>query len=152
MHFKKDFHRLNENFYKNASGLKEILQKENRPHTIAIFEIDKLLFAIPFRTNIRHPYSYRFKNSEITGSPGLDFSKAVLVNENDLGEKTNVNYVEFTEFDQNRVFIARRFSKFISDYKKWVESPEKYKSKQTVIKFSSLQNYHQKLGIIEPIK
>ncbi|WP_335996910.1 hypothetical protein [Fusobacterium polymorphum] len=42
-----EFYLLTKKFYEKYSNCKEILEKENRPYTICIIEINKLTFAIP---------------------------------------------------------------------------------------------------------
>lgn len=48
---------------------------EDRPFLVLLIKIKDLTFAIPFRSNVRHNYCYKFKNStrDIETSTALDF-------------------------------------------------------------------------------
>lgn len=52
-------------FYKDYPRDKypEIESKRDRPYIVFVVKIDGVRFAIPFRTNIRHAYAYKFKNT-----------------------------------------------------------------------------------------
>ena len=58
-------------FYDTYAGCCEVLQKEQRQYCIALFTVDGITFAIPFRTNINHKHCYIFKKL------GFLFSKTV---------------------------------------------------------------------------
>jgi len=145
MNLNKELRFLNDRFYEETRGFSEIMHKPDRPYAIALFEIDHLQFAIPFRTNITHPYAYKFKNSK--SNSGLDFSKAVIIEKDKLGNQAFINNQEYLEFSKRRNMIAQRFSKFLENYKKWVKNPTTYQYKVESLKYCTLQYYHQKLGI-----
>ena len=65
---------LSEKFYDEYKNFNEILKKENRPYACLTIELDGLLFAIPFRHHIRHPYAFH-----TLGEAGLDYTKAVII-------------------------------------------------------------------------
>lgn len=134
-------------FYDTYAGCKEILQKEKRQYCMALLEVDGILFAIPFRTHIRHKYSYIFKNSSRSEDAGLDFTKAVVVMKAEfVGEDTLIDSGEYGEFVKRQGIIAQRFGKFIKDYKKWAADPAKYRAEK-IVGFSALQYFHQELGV-----
>ena len=134
-------------FYDAYADCKEILQKEKRQYCMAMLEVDGILFAIPFRTHIRHPYSYIFQNSSRSKDAGLDFTKAVVVMKPEfVGEDTIIDSSEYAEFVKRQNIIAKRFDKFIKDYKKWATDPVKYRAEK-IVAFSALQYFHQELGV-----
>ena len=134
-------------FYKAYAGCGEILQKEHRQYCMALLEVDGILFAIPFRTHIRHKHSYIFKDSSRSDQSGLDFTKAVVVTDPSyIGEETLIDSGEYAEFLKKQDVIARRFDKFIRDYKKWAVDPAKYHAER-IIAFSALQYFHAELGL-----
>lgn len=136
-------------FYDTYAGCEEILKKEQRQYCIALFTVDSITFAIPFRTNIKHKHSYIFKNSTRSANSGLDFTKAVVITDiNFIGEDTFIDSREYAEFIKKRTVIANRFKNFINDYKKWITNPSYYKA-ENIIAFSSLQYFHKELGISE---
>lgn len=138
---------LTELFYKTYKECKEILIKDKRQYCIAIFEIENIKFAIPFRTNINHKYSYIFKDSPRSNKSGLDFTKAVVItNVEFIGSETVIEDKEYSEFINKQKVIENRFKKFIKDYKKWTTNPSYYRA-ENIIKFSSLQYFHKELGL-----
>ena len=150
MNLNKELRFLNDRFYKETKEFSEILHKPQRPYAIALFEIDHLQFAIPFRTNISHPYAYKFKNFTSKKNSGLDFSKAVIIEKDKLGNQAFIDNQEYLEFSKRRAIIAKRFFKFLENYKKWIENPTTYQYKVKSLKYCTLQYYHQKLGIKAP--
>lgn len=66
---------LTEAFYAHYRNCSEILEKTARPYACLEVEIDGFTFAIPFRHHIRHKYAFH-----TLGEAGLDYSKAVVVN------------------------------------------------------------------------
>ena len=76
---------LSSEFYKiyNAEEYPEIENKESRPYMVILIQIDENTFAIPFRTNVTHKNCYKFKTSTrpTDSVTGLDYTKAVIVNE-----------------------------------------------------------------------
>ena len=109
---------------------------------MALLEVDGILFAIPFRTHIRHKHSYIFKDSSRSDQSGLDFTKAVVVTDPSyIGEETLIDSGEYAEFLKKQDVIARRFDKFIRDYKKWAVDPAKYH--EEAIQKAFVQSYTQ---------
>ena len=71
-----NFFLLENNFYKDYSNCSEILKKTNRPYAIFLIKLNNLTFAVPVRSHITHKYSIK-----TIGNKGLDFSKAVVIND-----------------------------------------------------------------------
>ena len=139
--------RLTPSFYNDFSGCSEILLKGDRPYCIALVVVDGIKFAIPFRTNISHKYSYIFQTSERSLSSGLDFTKSVVITkESYIGKDANINSNEYKEFINKQAVIANHFENFLQDYKKWCGNPSYYRAEQT-LKYCSLQYFHKELGL-----
>ena len=115
---------LSEQFYIdfNNSEYPEIENKTDRPYMVMLIQIENNTFAIPFRTRISHKHGYRFANSsrKTNKSTGLDFTKAVIVNDiKYIGLSARINDSEYNELDINHYIIIKRFKKYISEYIKY---------------------------------
>ena len=102
---------LSKEFYQKYDGnsYSEIERKKDRPYMVMLIRIDRNIFAIPFRTNIKHNACYRFRNSgrKTQNITGLDFSKAVIINNSKyIGKKEFVDRKEFVE-------IKRRYFSYL---------------------------------------
>ena len=110
---------LTKEFYEEYFNCSEILKKEHRPCCVALFEVDGITFAIPFRTHINHNNCYIFKKSTRSENSGLDFTKAVVIKDDTfIGEETWIESSEYSEFINKQKVISNRFKKFIENYKK----------------------------------
>ncbi len=97
----------------------EIEHKPSRPYVVLIVAIENNKFALPLRTNIRHDYCYKFKNSShATNSvTGIDFSKAVIVNNpNFIGDKAEIDDKEYAELSNKYYFVIKKFKTFLNNY------------------------------------
>jgi protein AbiQ len=64
-----EFHRLSAAFYTQFSQCEEILTKEDRPYYVLLLELDGLVYAIPLRSHITHPYCFIADNSSFCIMP-----------------------------------------------------------------------------------
>ena len=100
--------KLSIDFYTDYSSVQypEIEFKPSRPYVVMVVEIDGNKFALPLRTNIRHDYCYKFKNTgrSTNSATGIDFTKAVIVNDAKyIGEATTIDNKEYVElFTENQ--------------------------------------------------
>ena len=113
--------KLSKEFYKDfpTNTFPEMEHKKNRPYIVLLVKISELTFAIPFRTNIRHSFCYKFKNSDrnTVSATGIDFSKAVIISkETYLGEETDINDKEYLELQSKYFFIINKFKKYVRGY------------------------------------
>ena len=98
---------------------KEMIQKESRPFLVLLIKIKDLTFAIPFRSNVRHDYCYKFKNStrNTETSTALDFSKAIVINDEKYLETfASIDKKEYVELNSKFYFIFHKFEKFVYKY------------------------------------
>lgn len=77
--------RLSDDFFESYPKTEylEILEKRDRPYHCMIFEIsDTYCACVPYRTQIKHPYAFHFRNSvrSIAHKSGLDYTKTVIIN------------------------------------------------------------------------
>ena len=100
---------LSSEFYKdyNLSKYPEMEEKINRPFLVMLVELENNKFAIPFRTNIKHNYCYKFANTNrsTTSSIALDFSKAVVINDDKyLGSYATIDRKEYLELEKKNIY------------------------------------------------
>ena len=127
----------------------EFENKAKRPFVVFLVEIDNHIFAIPFRTNMNHKYGFKFSESNLNtrSSTGLDFTKAVLVdNTKLLGEKVRIDSKEFKKLNKKCLFIKNQFEKYYYNYKKYVKGELNNKLSEAY-KYSTLKYFHKELDI-----
>ncbi len=128
----------------------EIEEKENRPYIILVCTINGIKFGLPLRTNIKHNYCYKFKRTtrNTKSSTGIDFSKAVVLNNsNHIGNTTTIDSKEYIELDKNIVFIISKFKQYVNSYIDYKKSNQYDKNKDFKYKYSTLQYFHNELGL-----
>jgi protein AbiQ len=118
--------KLAQKFYDtyNEYDYPEIEHKISRPYIVIIAKIDDYVFALPFRTNIKH-YSYKFKNTtrNTNSSIGIDFTKAVLIkDESYIGSETTIDKKEYVELMNKYYFILIKFKAYLKGYIKFLGS------------------------------
>ena len=121
-----DIRLLSTTFYNNYSHkfYPEILLKENRPYLLLLLEIDGIKYGIPFRSNIKHRFCYKFKNSQRNSSfgTGLDFSKSIVIlDDSFLGNKATIDALELAELKSKYVFIKTKFCNYIRSFKRYLK-------------------------------
>ena len=147
---------LSKDFYSayNSSSYPEIERKDNRPYVVFLVQIKNNKFALPFRTTMNHKNGYLFsKTGRATGSKsGIDFSKAVIVNDCAyIGQKALVDSYEYAELTNKYMFIIRKFEKYLDNYIDVVEGRIKNKYVIDRYKFCTLKYFHKELGICQPV-
>ncbi|MGL5903681.1 MAG: hypothetical protein ACRCZO_13445 [Cetobacterium sp.] len=88
---------LSSQFYNIYDSCPQILKKENRAYSILLHKIDDIIFAIPIRGNIDHPYCLHTPNPDPQKkNSGLDFSKAIpILDPVFIGEDAHITSAEF---------------------------------------------------------
>ena len=143
--------KLSAEFYLNypTDKFPEIEQKQDRPYVVLLIQIENNTFALPFRTHIKHNFCYKFSNSgrETDSATGIDFTKAVIVNNPDfIGEETSIDDKEYLELSKKYFFIIKKFKNFLSGYVNFVQkgaTPFDAKKYQ----FSTLKYFHKELNL-----
>ena len=127
---------LSNEFYKKYGNLPEILEKPSRPYVCLAVTIDGHTFAIPFRHHISH------KHALLTGSGGLDYTKAVIVSDPKMisSATPQVDQREYNFIKTREQVIERGMRKYyllVKDALKYPASP-RY---ATVLKYSALKYF-----------
>ena len=132
-------------FFEQHVDHKEILtNKAGRPYLSLIIECNGKIFAIPFRTNIKHPYAFTFKKSgrisgEKKGLPGIDFTKAVVIQQSDIASQCTIDKREWIELNKNLTTIVTNFTDYLKKFAASLENSDF--SKLPIFKYSSLQYF-----------
>lgn len=124
----------------------EILIKDDRPFCMVKVQIDDNTFAIPFRSNINHPNAFL---TDKQNKCGIDFSKAVIINDEKFIDRSTDPYIRPNELREIRgkdhnVVVGMK--SFIQLYKK-ANLRKDIKRNKILCKFSTLQYFHKELGI-----
>ena len=144
-------YKLSKKFYSkyDKKNYPEIERKNDRPYVVILVKIKDNIFAIPFRTNIKHDACYRFMNSgrKTKHKTGLDFSKAVVINDKKyIGGRAFIDHKEFLELENRYYFIISRFKKYLSNYYRYVNGELKDRDAQKY-KYTTLKYFHKELGL-----
>lgn len=147
--------KLSARFYNSYPELSfpEILHKTDRPYLVLLITIANNKFALPFRTNIRHNSCYKFKSTtrKTNSSTGIDFSKAVIVNNPDyLDSPSRINEKEYTELLINFHRIESKFKTYLNNYINYANGKlSVFEVKKYA--YSSMKYFHTELGILKPL-
>lgn len=139
----------------------EIESKKSSPYFVMLFTIKDNRFALPFRTNIRHDYCFRFHTSSrpTESITGIDFTKAVIVNNDEyIGDAARIDDKEYNELYYNHQTVIREFKAYLDGYIRYAlktfasehkpKSPKalKYRGASKYL-YTSLKYFHRELGI-----
>ena len=144
-----ELHYLTDEFYKkyNHKDYPEIETKRERPYMVLLITIEDNTYAIPFRTNVKHKYCYKFKNSnrDTSSVTGLDFTKAVLVNDKSyIGDLATIDNKEYIELNKKYYFIISKFKKYLDGYKNYLSGNlNDYEAKK--YRYSTLQYFNDEI-------
>lgn len=133
----------------------ELIRKKSRPYNCLLIQSSYGYFiCIPYRSNINHKYSFKFKNSQRSkrGKSGLDYSKVVIVRNSDYIETSNavVDQDEYVETRINIGHIKNDVQTYINDYVEYSAGrSDKYDEKKFnhIYLYSTLKYFHKELGI-----
>ncbi|XGU46245.1 type III toxin-antitoxin system TenpIN family toxin [Fusobacterium necrophorum subsp. funduliforme] len=144
------FYFLTQDFFNDYANCSEMEKKQNRPYAnVCMITLNGLLFAIPIRSNIRHPYAI-FSNVQRT--KGLDLSKAVIINNPAKYLNQTVSVVidrkeySILEAKEKKGKIEKKLLSYIKTYKKALEKQE-IPGNKFLCSVSCLQYFHKELGI-----
>lgn len=143
--------RLSSDFFKdhNSIDFPEIENKQDRPYMVLVIKIENNTFALPLRTNIRHNYGYKFKNSnrDTESVSGIDYTKAVILNDQKyIGEKAFINRSEYLEIDQYKNSIVSGFKRYLDGYIDFCKNGGNYYSTKRY-RYTTLRYFHAELGL-----
>lgn len=132
---------LSQKFYDTYAHCNEILKKKDRPYACITIEHEGLLFAVPFRHHIRHPYAFY-----TIGEAGLDYTKSVIITDPlFLSDDTpSIDSKEFAIIKRNENKIRYTFAKYINQYKRAMKHRNNPRSKN-ILKYSTLKYFEEYL-------
>lgn len=142
---------LSKQFYTDydSKEFPEIAHKENRPYIMLLVQIEGVTFAIPFRSHITHNYAF------ITDSQnhcGIDYTKSIIIAkqiyvlETLNGQPIKIRQNEHKALQGKKYEIIKGLKKYIKDYKRAVKNGAN--TKVNCFRFSTLQYFHQELGLL----
>lgn len=153
--FDYEIYTLSDAFYDtyNTEDYPEILSKNERPYSCLLIETKWDFFiCIPYRTNIKHKQSYKFRNSMRSQehNSGLDYSKMAVIEKLDyIGEQAVIDQDEYNETRDNIQDIASAAITYLNKYIKHHKGeaclvPAMY---ERLYKYSTLPYFHKELNI-----
>lgn len=135
---------LTEKFYKDYPHEKypQIEIKKDRPYAHVTIGLYNQLFCIPLRSHIEHPYAF-FTNKR--KKCGVDYSKAVIILDNDYIDITRKAFLRPDEYKKLRgkdFTIKQQFTKYIDLYKRAKIDPT-VNHRDNILEFSTLQYFEE---------
>ncbi len=137
---------LNDKFYNEHTQDKypQLELKQKRPYIHIQIEKDGQKFALPLRSNISHPYAFL---TDRANQCGVDYSKAVPITDDDIDTaKPFIRPNEHKKLIGKEYRIKKGFEKYIQTYINAL-SDKKYEHRKEILAYSSLQYFHEELGI-----
>jgi len=131
--------KLKEAFY-SRTNLKEILDK-NRGYGLVTVTINNIQFGIPLRSNLSHSDGFKTKDGK-----GLDFSKAIIVDANDIDGIFHIPGDEYAHIAKHAHHIEQVFNRYVQRYVNLVKSGAT-STINRAYRFTTLVNYHSELGL-----
>lgn len=133
----------------------EIARKGTRPYSCLLIQSSYDYFiCIPYRSHIKHKYSYRFRHSVRSkiNESGLDYSKLVIIKNSEyIG--TSDAIIDSDEYKETRDkidYIKKDVQEYIREYVECItDKKEKYDKRRFQRKYgySTLKYFHEELGI-----
>lgn len=132
---------LSKGFHANHPNppYKEIERKSDRPYIVLLMQIESTMWALPFRSHIPHEHAFW---TDKENRCGIDYSKAVVVDNPNYIDRTRKPYLRPKEFEAIRGQehnIYQGFLKYIKEYKKARQS--NHPRYRTLLECSTLQYY-----------
>ena len=109
---------LSDAFYQKYSKsiFSEIMDKgDNRPYLVLLINIKDKTFGIPFRSNVTHKFAFKIKNDRGL-KEGLDFSKAVVLDPEDIGKNAHLKSGNLKEVRKHIDLIIQKFKKYLDNF------------------------------------
>ena len=136
-----DFIFLTDLFYSDYARCTQIEKKKTRPYTQVYTEIERVQFAIPLRSEIKH--SGQVLWTDKSNNCGLDFTKAIVITDNKYIDTTLKPHIRQNEFDSLRgkeYIVKQKMIKHIREYKKAKEEMKTSRDRNTCA-FSTMQYF-----------
>ena len=135
---------LTEAFRRKHSAHTEIEQKEDRPYARVQINVNGVVWALPLRSNINHPYAIW---TDKANKCGIDLSKAVVIEDPTVElDHIRTPYLRDSEFRVFKTFseyeVVKKFHQYIRAYKKAKENSKVPRNKM-LLNCSTLQYFEQ---------
>ena len=134
---------LSAEFYKDYADCSEIEQKPTCPYIRIGVLINGVLWAVPFRSNIRHEHVIWTNEAKRCG---MDFSKAVVIVDPERYIDSAVPHLRGEEFAVLKTISAHaieaKMAQFICTYKKAKRAPNVLRNKR-LLTYSTLQYFEE---------
>ena len=143
-----------EQYFIDNSNFIELLDTNNiqkqssRFHIFVSTSYKENQFFIPLRSNIKHGSMGFSAPSSTRPNAGLDYRKALIVNDDKYIHRPNVVKIPSSQrnhIQANIVAINNGFSNYVNGYIK--SANKKREHIDSKYKFSTLHNFHKELGI-----
>lgn len=132
----------------------EILKKNQRAYNCLLFQSHyDYYICIPYRSEIAHPYSFRFRKTQRSQKhkSGLDYTKIVIITKSEYIDTKDaiIDKDEFNETIKHLEKIKREAMMFVEEYVQHVSgnkkmNPQEFKRRYA---YSPLAYFHRELGI-----
>ncbi len=137
---------MSEEFYRAypRETYPEIEQKIDRPYIYVSVLINEAQFAVPLRSNINHG-NVLWTDRE--NHCGLDFSKAIVITNEDFIDKNRVPHIRPNEYRSligKEYTISQKLKRYIEKYKK-AKQKQHIKANQDLCRYSTLQYFEEYL-------
>jgi len=135
---------LTDQFYADYMHCSEIEQKKDRPYVQVYIKVDGIDFAIPLKSNIKHTYVFW---TDKQNRCGIDFSKAVIIEDKKYIDTTGKPYIRPNEFKAllgRERDIEQGLLGYIEKYKEAKSFPNRHKSVK-LLQYSTLQYFEKYL-------
>lgn len=158
-----DLNKLDNSFYIDNTNLTHALDFDSntnswtgskvRGHGVVTIQLNGLTFAIPVRSNIKHHASYILEvnraDKHIKGM-GLDYSKALLIR--DAKHISPQHFVLKSKHAGKKLIgkekhITKQFEQYVEKYVRSFEKGDHNILRSAEYRYSTLQHYHQELGL-----
>ena len=135
---------LTEKFYNDYPHEKypQMEIKEDRPYVHVQVEAYNQLFCIPLRSHIDHPHALFTNKKERCG---VDYSKAVVINNNDYIDNTRKAFLRDDEHKKLKgkdYIIKQQFLDYVNLYKQ-AKIDQNINHREDILRFSTLQYFEE---------
>lgn len=144
---------LTNEFFDNYMNIyKEMENKPERPYLHLLIEYQEKKVVIPFRHHISHKYCYPTSPVIKGQCQGLDYSKALIIDEKYIDSNKNpiVSKEEFSIIKSNIKTIHFNFEKYVNKYIKAfskINEGKGHKEHYSLCNYSCLQYFHEEIGL-----
>jgi len=138
---------LKSDAYRRLSQHEQVLGKPGRGYGLIYVKIKSIIFAIPLRSNLNHPYGLKTILDKSSGLwNGVDYSKALIVKEDDLNSEAFKprHDDEYNKIQKSEKKIIKNFTKYLEGYISMVMENQETKREY---RFTTLQYFHAELGL-----